>query len=257
MRLISLCVFASILCLAEQVKAAKDSKPEVKAKASSHQRAGAKSLINQGNTEFQNKEYAKALTLYRAAYELYPSPKISFNIAQAAELLGKDLVATENYEAFLSSDSISKIPVKIQAQARSSLQALAKKLATFVISGTPNAATVKLDGQFRGQLEEVSFRVKAGQKTLLVEYPQYESHKETIMAEGAQEYKLNIDLTPVPEEVAAVATGAPVYEQLWFWSTVGAVVLVGTAGGVMASGLVSGSSGSEHVATNWEDWETP
>lgn len=212
--------------------------------------------MNKGNEKFQNEEYTKALDYYRAAYQLYPSPKILFNIAQVAEITGDDMLATENYEAFLKSDFIQEIPINIQNQARASLEGLAQKLATIVISGSPVAATVKIDGQVRGDLQGGTFRVKVGKRALLVEHPDYIAHRQTILAEGLQEYKLQVRLsTNEKKTLVAASVKTPIYKELWFWGTVSAVVLVGT-GAALAVDLAAGSAGSEHVESSWENWES-
>ena len=64
-------------------------------------RAAAKALYESGREHHLAGKYAEALAEYRKAYELYPSPSLKFNMAQAARLLGESGLALQYYREYL------------------------------------------------------------------------------------------------------------------------------------------------------------
>lgn len=64
-------------------------------------KARASKLLNDGNQQSNDGDYVEALENFRAAYQIYPSPKLLLNIGTMLRQLGKNVEAAEVYEKYL------------------------------------------------------------------------------------------------------------------------------------------------------------
>jgi len=83
----------------------------------------ASALFKQGNKLFMEADYAGAVRRFRAAYALYPSYKLDYNIAAAEEELGNTEQAVFHYRRFVK-DGGGKAPAALLAKARQRLKQL-------------------------------------------------------------------------------------------------------------------------------------
>ena len=101
------------------------------------------------------------------------------------------------------------------------------------IESNATGATVKVDGKVVGVTPFVDQEVKPGKVTLSVEAPGFEPFLQELEIVAGQPFPLKAELTKIPGADligAEDATGAPeFYEDVWFWTTIGAVVLGGVA----------------------------
>ena len=65
------------------------------------ERTEATRLFRLGNQQMDQGRYLQAIRHFERAYELFASPKILFNMAQAFKLLGRTLEALRYYERFV------------------------------------------------------------------------------------------------------------------------------------------------------------
>jgi hypothetical protein len=212
---------------------------------------GAKSLINQGNARFSQESYQEALQLYQAAYELYPSPKILFNVGQAAEKLGRYVMALANYERFLEAKTTKPISQKMKEAATAAHDRVKKNLATLVMTGSPADATVKIDDEDRGTLAGFSVFVNAGKRRVLVQHPAHLPDEHQITAVGQTTHKLHVDL----KSSVAAKLETPLYDRPWFWSVVGIVVVAGATTGIWAATQSGDVVPAELGSSSWSEWE--
>ena len=188
---------------------------------------------------------------------MFASPKISYNIAQAAEKTGRHLLAQSNYEQVLSAHASRPLPKAVVIETKAGLKRLENNLATIIMAGLPREATVKIDGQVRGQLDGKPIRIRTGPQVIAVEHPGYVVHQESLEAKGKQTYKFDVRLnsTLTPSTKIAVAESTPIHQRVWFWSTLGAVVFVGAVGSIWAVNSEGAGVTSEHGSSAWSDWE--
>src|SRR4051794_4155177 len=111
----------------------------------SAEKAQARVLLGQGNSLFERGDLKGALVDFRAAYALYPSPKLLVNCAAAARELG-DLAAAANDLRHYLDDAAEDDPV-LTERARGDLKALEKKLGRVQLAGWPARSTVEVDGR--------------------------------------------------------------------------------------------------------------
>ena len=101
------------------------------------------------------------------------------------------------------------------------------------INANTKGATVKVDGKVVGVTPFIDQEVKPGKVALSVEAPGYEPFIQELDIVAGQPFPLDVEMTKIPGvnlEGKAEAELAPeFYENVWFWTTVGAVVLGGVA----------------------------
>jgi len=221
-----------------------------------HQKLGAKSLINEGNSKFEAQEYQSALDLYLAAYELYPSPKIAYNIARTAEYVGKLILAERNYEIFLSDPKFAQANTPLVREVKNALKQIKNKFSFLVITGSPSSARINVDGEDKGELSERPIRIKAGKRQIILKHEDYASLMKEVEAIGGQTISFSVNLVPLPQTAAlASGPGAPFYKRIWFWGVVGAVVVAGATGGILAASGSEDPIESELGSFDWSTWD--
>jgi hypothetical protein len=131
----SLCLLALLLTLSASARAEDDS-PE---------KAQARMLLSQGNQLFEKGDLRAALADFRAAYALYPSPKLLVNAAAAERELGDLAGAATDLRHFL--DDATEDDSSLVDKARSDLRAIEKKVARIGLSGWPQRSLLEIDGR--------------------------------------------------------------------------------------------------------------
>src|SRR3954468_6154685 len=104
------------------------------------EKAQARVLLGQGNQIFERGDLKGALVDFRAAYALYPSPKLLVNCAAAERELG-DLAAAANDLRHYLDDAADDDPV-LTERARGDLKALEKKLGRITLGAWPPHTTI-------------------------------------------------------------------------------------------------------------------
>src|SRR6266550_719215 len=64
-------------------------------------KARAQALLSEGTAAYGRGDYAAALDKFTAAYRIFPSPKLWFNIGQANRDLGRPVEAVAAFDRFL------------------------------------------------------------------------------------------------------------------------------------------------------------
>lgn len=117
-------------------------------------KAQARLLLAQGNALFEKGDLRGALADFRAAYALYPSPKLLVNTAACERELG-DLPAAANDLRRYVDESPGDDPF-LDDKARTDLRALEKRLGRIVLVGWPQKTTIEVDGRPAREVEYVS-----------------------------------------------------------------------------------------------------
>jgi hypothetical protein len=105
----------------------------------------ARVLLSQGNQLFEKGDLRAALADFRAAYALYPSPKLLVNAAAAERELGDLPGAATDLRHFL--DDATEDDSALVDKARSDLRAIEKKCGRIGIPGWPRGSTIEIDGR--------------------------------------------------------------------------------------------------------------
>ena len=73
-------------------------------------REAARTLMREGNERLDRGQYLDALDRFERAHQLFPSPKLLFNIAQTLNELGRPLDALDHYERFVHDTTQADAP---------------------------------------------------------------------------------------------------------------------------------------------------
>lgn len=112
----------------------------------SPEKAQARVLLSQGNALFERGDLRAALADFRAAYALYPSPKLLVNAAAAERELGDLAGAATDLRHFL--DDATDEDSALVDKARADLRGLERRVGKIALSaGWPKASAVEIDGR--------------------------------------------------------------------------------------------------------------
>jgi tetratricopeptide (TPR) repeat protein len=78
-------------------------------------RVVAQSHLDRGNALFTHDHFADALAEFEAAFSLFPSPKLHFNLGQCERALGHDAAAAAHFQRFL--DEATAVSPTLRAEA--------------------------------------------------------------------------------------------------------------------------------------------
>jgi hypothetical protein len=110
------------------------------------EKAQARMLLSQGNTLFEKGDLRGALVDFRAAYRLYPSPKLLVNAAAAERELGDLAGAATDLRHFIDDQPVDDDPFLVE-RARSDLRGLERRVARIGISAWPKGSQLDVDGR--------------------------------------------------------------------------------------------------------------
>ena len=129
------------LCVAVVVLAAAGARAD----EDSPEKQQARMLLSQGNSLFEKGDLRAALADFRAAYALYPSPKLLVNAAAAERELGDLPGAATDLRHFL--DDATEDDASLVDKARSDLRSIEKKCGRIGIPSWPRGSTIDIDGR--------------------------------------------------------------------------------------------------------------
>jgi hypothetical protein len=168
----------------------------------------AQALLKEGSALYKRSDFAGALKKFEAAYALYPSPKLQFNIGQADRELGRIVEAVEAFETFLM-QAPDAAPA-IVGEARKSLAELKPKLAQLKIDAVAGAQ-VTVDGRSFGftPLARIVW-VAAGDHHVEIKHPSYLPASLAVTVAAGEIRTVAPSLRAAGEPAAATVTTPPV-----------------------------------------------
>jgi len=252
---VCLATCAAISARAEVTLAAADTTPAGDAQA----KARAQSLLSEGTAAYGRGDYATALDKFTAAYKIFPSPKLWFNIGQANRDLGRPVEAVAAFDRFLR--DAGDAPPETLAEARRSAAELKAKLGQIKITCAVDGADVTVDGKPVGStpLGEMAW-MTPGRHQVAIQRAGFSPSIEDVVVAAGKTAAINFELRPIDLRLAnatgnaAVVGGAPaparkpIYRRGWFWVGVGVVVAAGAGTAVILSSN-HGSGGGGFMPT--------
>jgi hypothetical protein len=202
----------------------------------------ARLLLSQGNALFERGDLRGALVDFRAAYALYPSPKLLVNAAAAERELGDLAGAANDLRHFLDDDS-GDDPF-LTDKARTDLRALERRLGRVTLPGWPVRTTIEVDG--RPQRDPAY--VRPGERHhVKVRAPGGVELDDEVQIGAGEVYEL-----PLPARVSSGSSTTPRPAPRRPWWIAGVVVAVGVAAAGITIGVVYGSPPSSGSALTGE-----
>jgi tetratricopeptide (TPR) repeat protein len=200
-------------------------------------------LLTEGTAAYGRGDYAAALDKFTAAYKIFPSPKLWFNIGQANRDLGRPVEAVAAFDRFL--DDAGNAPPETLAEARRSAAELKTKLGQIKVTLANDGAEITVDGKPVGSapLGQMIWTTP-GRHQVAVQQQGFSPAIEDVVVAAGKVAAIDIALRPIDLRPAnATAGGAlvgggaaagdaerkPIYRRAWFWVAAAAVVAAGAA----------------------------
>jgi tetratricopeptide (TPR) repeat protein len=186
------------------------------ARADADARDQAKREKDEGAAALKRGEGAEALRHFLRAYELYPSPKLQFDLALAYDEVGRYADAADALSRFVA--DAPDAPAEARHWAAQRLAALEQKVGRVQLDLAPADAELRVDGQPRQYQPGRPLRVMPGKHELAVERAGMAGQSLAIEVGGGELRILTIRLEPLPPAptpevkappVQAVVTAAP------------------------------------------------
>jgi len=217
----------------------------------------AQGLLSEGTAAYGRGDYATALEKFTAAYEIFPSPKLWFNIGQANRDLGRPVEAAAAFDRFLRNAGAA--PPETLAEARRSAAELKTKLGQIQVTCAIDGAEITVDGKEVGStpLGEMVWTTP-GRHQVAVQHAGFSPVIEDVAVVAGQASPVSFDLRPIDlrapspggdgpllADGAAAAQEKPIYRRVWFWVATGALIGAGVAAGILIATRGSGSGGPD------------
>lgn len=174
----------ALLVLGAGVPSARAEKETTEPENATAQKKRAKKLLSEGDSLFRKGDYEGALDRYQKAYEAFPSPKIYFPMAQAEEMLGRDLEALTHYEQLLA-EAGEDLSEQVRKDAEARIAEIESRIAVITFAVEPEGAIVSIDDVEMGQ-------APLGEPVRLLPGP----HKYSVRKEGYEPVEKQMDLKP-------------------------------------------------------------
>jgi len=221
-------------------------------------KARAQALLSEGTTAYGHGDYAAALDKFTAAYKVFPSPKLWFNIGQANRDLGRPVEAVEAFDRFLTEAQVGDAPPETLTEARRSAAELKTKLGQLQVTCPTDGAEITVDGKQVGSAPLGNMIwTTPGRHQVAAQLAGFSPAIEDVVAVAGQAVSVDLDLRPIDlraanqtAETTLVGGGAaepqgdetPLYRRAWFWIAVGAAVGAGAAVAVILANRGGGST---------------
>jgi hypothetical protein len=140
--------------------------PPGQARAEPEPREVAKSKVAEGAQLYAQGRFADAVVRYLAAYAVFPSPKVHYNLALAYRRMGRLAQSYAAFDRFLR-DAKDAAPVHIQ-EARLALKQLSAQVGFLEVQSDAADAEASLDGTALGPIPVARLPVDVGRRELVV-----------------------------------------------------------------------------------------
>ncbi len=195
--------------------------------------ARARAAYQRGVAHFKAKRYAEAIGEFTRAQRMDPSPVLLFNIARAFEEWGNYEAAIRYYRLYLeaapTAPDAKAVADGLPALERLAAQSQQGREVELVVTSHPDGATVFIDGREAGQTP-LKAQVAPGKHFVVLERSGFARSRS----------ELALDEAPVHHDVTLVSIAAPPPAGEG-GGKVGAWVLIGVGGALLAGSAITGS----------------
>jgi hypothetical protein len=177
--------------------------------AETQAKATAQALLKEGTALYERGDFAAALEKFEAAYGVYASPKLLFNIAQADRDLGRPVDALQAFEKFLA--QAPDAAVDVLSEARQSVTELRGKLGQVKIECSTAGAEAAIDGKTVGTTPLAQpIWVTPGRHQIVIRHEGYGSAVVNVVPGEIQTVRLEARWRPMPAaDALAMSMSAP------------------------------------------------
>lgn len=174
--------------------------PEQQNEARNHLRAGAQ--------HYQNGDYAQAITEFRRAHELYPTPRILFNLAQAYRREGMLSDAITTFRRYVTESP--DLAAEQRREVEDAISEIEANRAVITFEVEPAGATITLDGRDLGTAPLArNAEVLPGEHRVSIRLENYVSHEERVEVSAHDQRLVNVTLRPTERNARLVVNATP------------------------------------------------
>jgi hypothetical protein len=175
----------------------------------------ARGKLVEGSDKLKQGEYTQALTLFKEAYDLVPSPKIFYDFGLAYSNLGRTTEAVEAFEKFL--DEATDANPETRANAERHRSELLPQIGSVVVECDVEGAEISIDGRPKGVTPRKNpVRVDPGPHSLVVEKSPAPPFSQRLVVGAGQRVTVDVHLnsppppsTPLPTVMAPPPSPPP------------------------------------------------
>lgn len=195
-------------------------------------------MLTEGNQLVRRGDFAAALKRYRAAYELFASPKLLINIGTSLRHLARDAEAARVYEQYLSHPEAEPQKAAEVKALIGELEALVARLT--IVLNVPDAR-VRVDGRLLPERStRTTVRVDPGEHTIVAEREGRQPAVGSVQLGAGEQRTLSLTLLAPGEPVADGGT-----QRIVAYSMGGLAVAGGILGAVFGGLFLSSESEAE------------
>jgi len=203
----------------------------------------ARAQFERGVELYDEGKFDQAAIAFARAYELKPSYKLLYNIAQTENQLGHYTAALEAYSKYLE-EGATKIEKKRLPQVESEIERLKTLVGTVSIAGDEDGAQVFIDSRAVGNTPlPAPVMVDVGEHEILVKHDGAEVHREVVKVAGGDEVTVRWMMPRPADRPQEGVAGAPASDgkrdRLWTWISLGVAGAAGIAGGALGGVALS------------------
>lgn len=202
----------------------------------------ARAQFEQGISLYEEGKFDQAAVAFQRAYELKPSYKILYNIAQAQNQLGHYAAALQAYVSYLA-EGADAVTDEREREVKAEIARLNRLVGMLVIETDVEEATIFVDGRREGSLPLAGpVIVDLGEHELVAKCDGAEIHRERVTVAGGQRVVVRIegaapgDVDPDRLEPGPPPGSPPATEgggRIWTWVLLGSGAAIAIAGGVV------------------------
>ncbi len=209
------------------------------AQAKKKEKSEARTQFQMGVELYDGGKYDQAAIAFARAYELKPSYKILYNIAQTENQMGNYTAALDAYQRYIE-DGGDKIGKKRLPQIEAEIERLNTLVGTITITGEEEGASVFIDSRAEGNTPlSGPILVDIGEHEVLVKHNGIEVHRQVVKVAGGAD--VAVHWIP-PPEVKPSVTSDEENKRVWTWVSLGVAGAAGIAGGVIGGVALSGKN---------------
>ena len=164
-------------------------------------RARARSAYERGRAHFRAGEFEAAETAFEEAYSVIPNAVVLLSVAEARERGGDIAGAVAAFEQYLR----ERLDAPDGARVRSRVTELRARPATLRVTSTPAGASIRIDGQVRGESTPAELQLPPGSHRVEVSLAGHQSASTTVEVALGGQQGADLVLRPTP----ALASSAP------------------------------------------------
>lgn len=168
------------------------------------ERAHANRLLQSGNAALEQGAFDAAIRDYEAAYRIFPSPKVLYNLARAYQAAGRLPDACDTFERFIS--GVAHGPAELQdeladrvAAAKADVASLTAQLATVSLTLSPHDAVLTIDGRVHAHPatdRPIVLRLSPGPHPLVATRQGFAAERRDLLLETGRAISLALNLRP-------------------------------------------------------------